>query len=187
MSIMLHAPLVQLRVRTQPANGYARRFTEGDAHHDAVADLIKNGGTEGIRRRAHHLTPHAHLHIGIGNHPVQIGQTRCHIHSCAASALLSPNMGASGLKLNTTGQILAGHHIKVDSNSLIGLEIPDRRTFMFLGIQQTVVAIQIVGEMEGGQPNTGNFHFHGRGTVGGRNNHAGGEEESKELLHDAHP
>ena len=67
------------------------------------------------------------------------------------------------------------------------VEVTGTFTVTFLVIYEAILAIQIVGEGERGQPVAGNFHFHGRGTVGGRNNHAGGEEESKELLHDAHP
>ena len=60
-------------------------------------------------------------------------------------------------------------------------------TVTLLVVHEAFLTIQIVGEGEGGQPGAGNLHFHGGCAVGGGNHHTGGEKESQELFHDAHP
>jgi len=86
------------------------------------------------------------------------------------------------LKLHTSGQGFTGHHIEIDTNTMGGVE------GALIGVLgESVFAEQIVGKGEGGQPGAGNLHFHGGRAAGGGNHHTGGEKESQELFHDAHP
>ena len=97
--------------------------------------------------------------------------------------ILGSRITVGNLKLHAAGQGFAGHHVEVDADTLGGVE----GTVALGVVNKGIVVEQVVGKGEGGQPGAGHLHFHGGRAVGGGNHHTGGEKESQELFHDAHP
>ena len=190
MGLVSHIPLIQHGRGAQPAHIDGYHIVDGGVHHNGVNGIVHDGRAEGVGRHRHNLTAHAHQHIGGGDHPVQIGQTRGHgftrpPHTFSTPCLIQGSRRAVGhLKLYAAGQRFAGDDVEVDTNTLGGIEAacPVFRIF-----NKRCLAEQIIGEGERGPPFAGHLDVRGGRAVGGGNHHARGEEEIKELFHDAHP
>ena len=109
-----------------PESGEAHVFIELVAGHHAGHVVIENVAAGGHAGQGDALDAHAHLQVGLGHHPVNVGVLQLHhigVVSAqgAAGVVLAPGLGAD-FKEHGAGQGLGSHGVQLQAHTLLGFE-----------------------------------------------------------------
>ena len=132
-----------------PQSGEAHVFVElvaGDHTGHVVIEHVAAGGHAG---QGHALNAHAHLQVGLGHHPVDIGVLQLHhvvtvrAQRTTVLAVFAPGLGAD-FKEDRAGQGFRSHGIQLQAHALLGFEF----VFAAFAFRTAVVAGQAVAAGE---------------------------------------
>ena len=170
-----------------PERGQANSLIELVGGHHARHRSIHNCGTAGLVGQNDLMQAHAHLEIGLGHHPVNIGLTDPDLIGtvrpesptgfCVAPFLIAD------LELDRTGQGFRGHRIQLQADTLTRAERIIVVDFRFSSQIPCMADEVVVAHAEAHQPLPLGLEVDGRRARGRAQQHARCQQQCQNLFH----